>query len=194
MTDPRCGTSTEPKESLVHALSLRARVFAGVAALALLSSVGIAAAANSKPSYTRFSMSPQAAFLNCVKPYPISPAPTVTVKVKRGDLNDRATVELKGFKPNLDFDVFTIQHSPQTASGGRRSELGRRTGVVPVGSARRVGGFGSRADPHDPARPDLRPRQGRRARTDQHLPPRVLVQQPGRREELRLHRCDPVQR
>jgi hypothetical protein len=39
------------------------------------------------------------------------------VTVKRGDLNDTATVELRGFKRNLDFDLFTIQHSPQTATG-----------------------------------------------------------------------------
>ncbi|MDQ1460310.1 MAG: hypothetical protein QOI08_1794 [Actinomycetota bacterium] len=125
----------------MHAISLRARVFAGVAALALLSSVGISAAANGKPSYTKFSMLPQASFLNCVKPHPSSPAPTVTVKVKRDDLNDRATVELKGFKPNLDFDLFTIQHSPQTATGAADPNSG--VGLAWYQSDLHVGSKGS---------------------------------------------------
>jgi hypothetical protein len=101
----------------VHAASVRTRVLAGVAALVLFSSIGIAAAASGKTSYTQFSMFPQQSFINCLKPHPNSPAPRVTVKVNRGNLNDRAEVELQGFKPNLDFDLFTIQHSPQTATG-----------------------------------------------------------------------------
>ena len=101
------------------AISPRARVFAGVAALALFSSIGIAAAANAnaKVSDKQFAMFPQQSFLNCMKPNPNSPTPTVTVNVHRGNLNDRATLDLQGFKPNLDFDLFTIQHSPQTATG-----------------------------------------------------------------------------
>jgi hypothetical protein len=41
----------------------------------------------------------------------------VTVRVNRHDLNDTADIDLRGFKPNLNFDLFTIQHSPQTATG-----------------------------------------------------------------------------
>jgi hypothetical protein len=97
--------------------SLRLRVLAGVAIAVTAGSMGVAAAASSKPDQTTFRMFPQTTLLNCVKPHANSPRPKVTVTVTRGDLNDRATVDLEGFKPNLDFDLFTIQHSPQTATG-----------------------------------------------------------------------------
>jgi hypothetical protein len=95
----------------------RTRVLAGVAVAVMAGSVGISAAASSKPDTTTFQMFPQSAQLNCLKPKPSSPAPRVTVTVRRGALNDRADIQLKGFKPNLAFDLFTIQHSPQTATG-----------------------------------------------------------------------------
>jgi hypothetical protein len=101
----------------MHAPSLRTRVLAGVAAAAFAGSIGVAAASSSKPRHTTFAMFPQTQFVNCLKPSPSSPTPRVTVDVHRGDLNDTAEVELRGFKPNLDFDLFTIQHSPQTATG-----------------------------------------------------------------------------
>jgi hypothetical protein len=96
----------------------RTRVLAGVAVAVMAGSVGISAAASSKPDTTTFQMFPQTAQLNCLKPKPTSPPPRVTVTVRRGELNDRADIQLKGFKPNLAFDLFTIQHSPQTATGG----------------------------------------------------------------------------
>jgi hypothetical protein len=99
------------------ASTLRIRALAGVAAAIFAGSVGMAAATTSKLDHTTFSMFPQSSLLNCVKPSPDAPAPRVSVTVSRHDLNDTATVELRGFKPNLDFDLFTIQHSPQTATG-----------------------------------------------------------------------------
>jgi hypothetical protein len=102
------------------ARSMRSRVLAGVAAVAAVGTVGslgVASAATSKPDETTFGMFPQTSLLNCMKPSPGARTPEVSVEVERGDLNDRATVELHGFKPNLDFDLFTIQHSPQTATG-----------------------------------------------------------------------------
>ncbi len=101
----------------MHALSRPGRVFAGVAAAVLGLSVGIAAAATSKPDEIRFRMFPQAAFVDCMKPSPDAPTPRVSVEVERHTANDTALVELKGFKPHLGFDLFTIQHSPQTATG-----------------------------------------------------------------------------
>ena len=100
----------------MHSISLRARVVAGIAVAVLAATAGVAAASG-KPNHTSFPMFPQASFLDCVKPNSGAPAPKVTVKVTRHDLNDTATLELKGFKPHLDFDLFTIQHSPQTATG-----------------------------------------------------------------------------
>ena len=102
----------------MRSISLRTRVLAAVAvAVSLAGSAGIAVAATSKAEHKQFSMFAQPAFVNCVKPHPNSPTPKVTVKVDRGELNDTATIDLKGFKRNLDFDLFTIQHSPQTATG-----------------------------------------------------------------------------
>jgi hypothetical protein len=101
----------------VRSIPLTIRVCAGAAVAAFVITAGVAAASTSKPRQTSFRLFPQTAFLDCVKPYSGAPTPQVTVKVQRQDLNDRATIELKGFKPNLNFDLFTIQHSPQTATG-----------------------------------------------------------------------------
>jgi hypothetical protein len=101
----------------MRSIPLAIRVGAGVAVAAFAISAGVAAASTSKPRQTTFRMFPQTAFLDCVKPSKGAPTPQVTVKVQRQNLNDTATVELKGFKPHLDFDLFTIQHSPQTATG-----------------------------------------------------------------------------
>jgi hypothetical protein len=100
----------------MHSISLRARVFAGLAVAVFAGTAGVAAASY-KTQQTSFPMFPQVSFLDCVKPYPGARTPEVTVKVRRHDLNDTATLDLKGFKPNLDFDLFTIQHSPQTSTG-----------------------------------------------------------------------------
>jgi len=43
--------------------------------------------------------------------------PTVHATVKRGDLNDELTLTLRGFKPGLQFDLFTVERSPQLANG-----------------------------------------------------------------------------
>jgi hypothetical protein len=101
----------------MHVFPRRARVLAGVAIAVFAGSVGMAAAATSKPDQTTFRMFPQGTLLNCLKPNPKAPSPTVSVTLNRGGLNDTADVNLHGFKPELDFDLFTIQHSPQTATG-----------------------------------------------------------------------------
>src|SRR6476620_11193267 len=101
----------------MHAPSVRARLFAGVAAVAIVGVTGIASAATTEVDHSTFPMFPQASLLNCLKPSRGAPTPQVTVTVNRDDLNDTATVDLRGFKPKLDFDLFTVQHSPQTANG-----------------------------------------------------------------------------
>ncbi|HLY83474.1 MAG TPA: hypothetical protein VKQ71_10845 [Acidimicrobiales bacterium] len=45
------------------------------------------------------------------------PAPTATVTVNPGELNDTMTVRLNHFKPGLAFDLFTVQRSNQQADG-----------------------------------------------------------------------------
>jgi hypothetical protein len=100
----------------MHAIGWSARVVAA-AAVAVFAGSAAVGAVGSKPRDTTFSLFPQSSLLNCLKPSPDSPNPEVTVTAKRGDLNDRATIHLSGFKPKLGFDLFTIQHSPQTATG-----------------------------------------------------------------------------
>jgi hypothetical protein len=101
----------------MHLFSLGTRVLAGAAAATIVASMGMAAAANTKPNEIRFSMFAQSAELPCLRPSPSAPDPQVSVRVERHELNDTADIELRGFKPNLNFDLFTIQHSPQTAAG-----------------------------------------------------------------------------
>jgi hypothetical protein len=107
----------------------------------LAGSAGIAAAASSKTDQTSFAMFPQAAFLKCVKPRPGAPTPKVTVTVNRGDLNDGGKIQLEGFRPNLDFDLFTIQHSPQTATGA--ADPNQSVGLAWYQSDLHVGANGS---------------------------------------------------
>jgi hypothetical protein len=101
----------------MHAFVWPARVLAGAAIAVFAGTAAVGAAASAKPQQTTFSLFPQRALINCLKPTPDSPDPVVTVTARRGDLNDRATIHLSGFKPNLGFDLFTISHSPQTATG-----------------------------------------------------------------------------
>jgi hypothetical protein len=125
----------------MFATSLRVRVLAG-AAIAIFASTGaVAAYASNKPSYTTFSLFPQRSLINCLKPSPGAPDPKVTVTVKRGDLNDRGRIQLSGFKPNLDFDLFTIQHSPQTATGAADSNSS--VGLAWYQTDLHVGSYGS---------------------------------------------------
>lgn len=51
-------------------------------------------------------------FKNC-----LGPDPKARVHVKRGDLNDLLTITITGIKPDLDFDLFTIQRSNLDANG-----------------------------------------------------------------------------
>ena len=57
-------------------------------------------------------------------------------EVKRGDLNDTGIIRVKGLKPDLDFDVFTVQRSPTIPPQQWRSRAatlrGFRIGLVPV--------------------------------------------------------------
>src|SRR5262245_36652427 len=100
--------------------SRRARVWA-VAAAAAVAAVGVipaaASGANSVPDETTFALHPNAQFINCLSNPSSTAAPHATATVKRGKLNDTMTLKLRNFAPNLGFDMFTVQRSPQKASG-----------------------------------------------------------------------------
>lgn len=82
------------------------------ASLLCLSSVAMA---QDKPSETSFNLVANPAFLACLSGS--SESPKATVKVTRGDLNDTGTLYVTGLKPNLDFDLFTVQRSSLDAGG-----------------------------------------------------------------------------
>lgn len=103
--------------------------FRAPAALALLAAAawllpalgsGSQASAQSAPSAPpnaiTFQMFPAAKFIPCMAARP-GITPTVRVSVVRGRLNDRMTVMLQGFKPGLQFDLFTVENSNQNADG-----------------------------------------------------------------------------
>ena len=88
------------------------RLLGATTALCLVSSLAMA---QDKPDEAKFQLHPNPAFLACLSGS--SEAPHASVLVKRGDLNDTALISIKGLKPNLDFDLFTVQRSSLDSSG-----------------------------------------------------------------------------
>jgi hypothetical protein len=66
-----------------------------------------------------FQLHPNPAMLNCLAQYPNKPrkAPKATVTVRRGNANDIMLITLQNIKPNLAFDVFTVQRSNLDSNG-----------------------------------------------------------------------------
>jgi hypothetical protein len=58
-------------------------------------------------------------FVNCLARFPGDPnrAPAADVTVQRGNLNDTLNLHIHNIKPNLAFDLFTVQNSSLTAAG-----------------------------------------------------------------------------
>jgi hypothetical protein len=89
------------------------RLFGATAALCLASSLAMAW---DKPDEVKFKLLPaNKTILACLSSS--GDAPNASVVVKRGDLNDTALITGKGLKPNLDFDLFTVQRSPLNDDG-----------------------------------------------------------------------------
>jgi hypothetical protein len=101
-------------------LSTRARRASAAALAAVALAGGGAAAASaqtSKPPSTSFNLfSNNPTIQNCFAAP--GKTPTATVDVERGKLNDRLELEIKNFKPDLDFDVFTVENTPKLAPAG----------------------------------------------------------------------------
>src|SRR5689334_10331522 len=62
-----------------------------------------------------FKLFPNPAFLACAQA--TGHTATASATVTRGAVNDTLKLSLAGFKPNLGFDLFTVQRSNQTAAG-----------------------------------------------------------------------------
>jgi len=71
--------------------------------------------ASSSPVVGQFLLFPNAKFLPCLAAP--GQTPTAVVQVVKGDPNDTLTLSTKGFKPGVNFDVFTVERSPQQANG-----------------------------------------------------------------------------
>lgn len=65
---------------------------------------------------TVFNLVPQHKFINCLGE-PGGPAPQATVVVQRGELSDVLILRAQHLKPNLAFDLFTIQNTNLLANG-----------------------------------------------------------------------------
>ena len=80
------------------------------AAVAVPVSLGVTSA---KPHQITFQLFPNTKFEPCLA----NGTPTVQVVVTRGRLRDSMAVTLSQFKPDLNFDLFTVENSPQNADG-----------------------------------------------------------------------------
>ena len=90
------------------------RLLGATTAFCLVSSLAMA----QKPDHATFKLYPNPALpkiLDCLSEN--GEAPRAVVEVKRGDLNDTAIIRVRGLKPDLDFDVFTVQRSPLSSDG-----------------------------------------------------------------------------
>lgn len=67
----------------------------------------------------RFRLLPNPSQLNCLARYPNDPrrAPLAEAVVLKGKLNDTMVLRLENIKPNLAFDLFTVQRSNLNANG-----------------------------------------------------------------------------
>jgi len=65
---------------------------------------------------TEFELHPNPDFLNCLAADPASP-PVAQVQVAPSRKNDTLTLQLSGVKPNLAFDLFTVERTPLNPDG-----------------------------------------------------------------------------
>jgi hypothetical protein len=88
--------------------SVSRKIAGGV--LAALALCGMASAQSKKEEIT-FKLIPNPAVLDCLRANSYE-EPRAKATVIRGELNDTLILDLDGIKPNLAFDLFTVQHSP----------------------------------------------------------------------------------
>ena len=101
-----------------HALRHGATLFATLALAASAMIPASSALADSERADFRLVVA-NPKLLPCLSVDPDDPrkAPTASVKVERGELNDTLHVHVSNLKPGLNFDLFTIQHSNKLSNG-----------------------------------------------------------------------------
>src|SRR6516165_7157171 len=93
---------------------MKISTFGGVSLIAaMIASAPLFAQA---PSETRFQLFPNPKFAACLG-VSGAPAPTATVTVLRGKLNDTLILRAHHLQPNLAFDLFTVQNSSLLSDG-----------------------------------------------------------------------------
>jgi hypothetical protein len=80
---------------------------------------GATDASASGPDVAQFKLVANPKFASCLARFPgdASRQPEADVTVRRGNLNDVLTMHVKNIKPNLAFDLFTVQRSSLLANG-----------------------------------------------------------------------------
>jgi hypothetical protein len=92
---------------------------AAVLALGFSAARSVTASAGGKPDVTHFKLVANPKFARCIAGFPDDPdrAPQADVTVQRGNLNDTLTLRIHDIKPNLAFDLFTVQRSSLLTDG-----------------------------------------------------------------------------
>jgi hypothetical protein len=85
--------------------------------LAVLALSGVASAQQKKDEIT-FDLIPNPAVIDCLRANSYE-EPRAKATVIRGKLNDTLILDLDGIKPSLDFDLFTVEHSPFFEDGSK---------------------------------------------------------------------------
>jgi len=84
--------------------------------LGLLASLVVSSYAFAQSDMISFKLVPNPRFEACLG-VPSGPAPTATATVVRGKLNDTFVLRVRNVRPNLQFDLFTVQRTSLLASG-----------------------------------------------------------------------------
>jgi hypothetical protein len=76
-------------------------------------------AASTPETLTTFSLKPNGKFVQCLAQYPgdANRQPQIDVAIVRGPQNDLLTLHGRYIKPNLQFDMFTVENDPFSADG-----------------------------------------------------------------------------
>ena len=109
---------TESQKGTVTGLGRVVRLALGIAVAAATAESALAADGDT----IRFQLFPNKSVVHCLAASD-AVTPTVDVVVRRGRLNDKMKLYLKNFKPGLNFDLFTVQRSPQLADGAADPEF-----------------------------------------------------------------------
>ena len=176
-------------------LSTRVRRVSAVAIAAVaIAAGGAASAQSSKPSTTSFDLFPNNPAIRTASPLPEDAH--AKVHVQRGKFNDQLELEIKNFKPDLDFDVFTVENSPQLSDGTANPNF-KGTSASPGTSPTCTSNQPRRGHDHaqdDPARPDLRLRRRTSVPPSNTFNVGFWFNNPADAAQLRLHRVHAVQR